>query len=215
MDTVNLEQNDSNYPLSLKKQLGEDAPKALTAIGNIDILRYNSTGLFCSQKCPGNLILKTYDLAQIFRQAGMTVIGGFHSPMERECLSILLRGTQPVIFCPAKNINGMRIKKEHKKPLEEGRLLFLSPFDETQPRISAKRAHYRNLFVAAMSAAVFITHAEPSSKTEELCRQIISWQKPIYTFSSDYNQNLIEMGVRPVNMDNISEWANILETYSK
>jgi hypothetical protein len=50
MDTVNLQQNDSNYPLSLKKkQLGEDAPKALTTIGNIDILRHNSTALFCSK----------------------------------------------------------------------------------------------------------------------------------------------------------------------
>jgi len=30
------------------------------------------------------------------------------------------------------------------------------------------------------------------------------------TYSSDYNKNLIEMGARPVNMDNVSLWANIL-----
>jgi len=212
MDTVNLQQNDSNYPLSLKKQLGEDAPKALTTIGNIDILRHNSTALFCSQKCPGDLILKTFDLAQIFRHAGMTVIGGFHSPMERECLSILLRGTQPVIFCPAKNINGMRIKKEYKKPLEEGRLLFLSPFEENQRRISVKTSHYRNLFVATLSAVVFVAHAGPASKTESFCREILSWQKPICTFDSDYNKNLIEMGAQQVNMENVSEWAKFLVT---
>lgn len=81
--------------------------------------------------------------------------------------------------------------------------------DENQRRISAKRSHYRNLFVAAMSAAVFVIHAEPSSKTEELCRRIISWQKPIYTFESDYNKNLIKIGAQPVNMDNVSGWANI------
>jgi hypothetical protein len=46
--------------------------------------------------------------------------------MERECLTILLRGTQTVIVCPARSINGMRIKKEYEKPLKEGRLLFLS-----------------------------------------------------------------------------------------
>jgi hypothetical protein len=55
-----------------------------------------------------------------------------------------------------------------------------------------------------MSASIFITHAESSRKTEELCRQIISWQKPVYTFESDYNKNLIEMGARPVNIDNVS-----------
>jgi len=210
MDTVNLQCNDSNYPPPLKKHLGKDAPDIITGLGNIDILRHNSTALFCSAKCPGDLILKTYDLAQIFRQAGMTVIGGFHSPMEQECLAILLRGTQPVIICPARNINGTRIKKEYKKPLNDGRLLFLSPFKENQRRISVKTSHYRNLFVAALSSVVFVAHAGPGSKTEAFCRKILSWQKPIYTFDSDYNKNLIEMGAQPVKMANVSDWANFL-----
>jgi hypothetical protein len=61
-----------------------------------------------------------------------------------------------------------------------------------------------------MSAAIFVVHAGPSSKTEAFCKEILSWQKPIYTFDSDYNKNIIEMGARPVNMDNVSLWANIL-----
>lgn len=215
LDTVNIQQKDANYPSALNKHLGEDAPKALTAIGYVDILRHNSTALFCSQKCPGDLILKTYDLAQIFRQAGMTVIGGFHSPMERECLSILLRGTQTVIVCPAKNINNMRINKEYKKPLKDGRLLFLSPFEENQRRISVKTSHYRNLFVAALSAVVFVAHAGPSSKTEAFCKEILSWQKPIYTFESDYNKNLIEMGAQPVKPENVSEWSTFVAAYNE
>ncbi|MBW1703084.1 MAG: DNA-processing protein DprA [Deltaproteobacteria bacterium] len=209
MDTANLKKNNLNYPSSLNKHMGEDAPKTLFAIGNVDILRHNSTGLFCSQKCPGDLILKTYDLAQIFRHAGVTVIGGFHSPMERECLSILLRGTQPVIFCPAKNINGMLIKKEYKKPLEEGRLLFLSPFEENHRRISVKTSYYRNLFVATLSDVIFVAHAGPSSKTEAFFKEILSWQKPIYTFDSDYNKNLIEMGAQPVKPENVSDWEKM------
>ena len=140
----------------------------------------------------------------------MTVISGFHSPMERECLTILLRGTQPVIICPARSINNMRINKEYKKPLKDRRLLFLSPFEENQRRISAKRSHYRNLFVAALSPVIFVAHAGPSSKTEAFCKEILSWQKPIYTFDSDYNKNLIKIGARPVNMDNVSEWGNFL-----
>ena len=178
------------------------------AIGNLDILHHNSTAFFCSTKCLGNLIVKTYDIAQILRDAGMTVISGFHSPMERESLTILLRGTQPVIICPARSINNMRINKEYKKPLKDGQLLFLSPFDKNQQRISAKSSHYRNLFVAAMSAVIFVAHAGPGSKTEAFCKKIISWQKPIYTFESDYNKNLIKMYARPVNMDNVSRWVN-------
>ena len=201
MDTVNLDKQYPNYPSALKKYMGEDVPKALTSIGNLDILRHNSTAFFCSAKCPGDLIVKTYDIAQILRDAGMTVISGFHSPMERECLTILLRGAQPVIICPARSIKNMRINKEYKKPLKDRRLLFLSPFDENQRRISAKRSHYRNLFVAAMSAVIFVVHAGPGSKTESFCKEILSWQKPIYTFDSDYNKNLIKIGARPVNIE--------------
>ena len=215
MDTVNLQCNDSNYPPPLKKHLGKDAPDIITGLGNIDILRHNSTALFCSAKCAGDLILKTYDLAQIFRQAGMTVIGGFHSLMERECLAILLRSKQPVIVCPARNIQNMRIRKEYRKPLDDGRLLFLSPFKENKRRIFVKTSHYRNLFVAALSSVVFVAHAGPRSKTEVFCREILSWQEPIYTFDSEYNKNLIEMGAHPVNMDNVSEWANFLGTYNE
>jgi predicted Rossmann fold nucleotide-binding protein DprA/Smf involved in DNA uptake len=213
MDTINLKKSDPNYPSALKQHLGKEAPHTITAIGNLDILRNNSTAFFCSTKCPGNLIVKTYDIAQLLRDADMTVISGFHSPMERECLTILLRGAQPVILCPARSINNMRINKEYKKPLKDGRLLFLSLFDENQQRISAKSSHYRNLFVAAMSAVIFVVHASPDSKTEAFCKKIISWQKPIYTFESDYNSNLIEMGALPVNMDNVSGWANLFAAY--
>ncbi|MCK5544514.1 MAG: DNA-processing protein DprA [Desulfobulbaceae bacterium] len=209
MDTISLKKNNPNYPSVLQQHLVKDSPDKITAIGNLDILRHNSTAFFCSTKCPGDLIVKTYDIAQILRHAGMTVVSGFHSPMERECLTILLRGAQPAIICPARSINNMRINKEYKKPLKDGQLLFLSPFDENQQRISAKRSHYRNLFVVALSAAVFVAHAGPGSKTEAFCKEIRTWQKPIYTFESDYNKNLIKMGARSVNMDNVSEWASL------
>jgi hypothetical protein len=83
-----------NLSSALQQHLDKDVPDTITAIGNLDILSHNSTSLFCSTKYPGDLIVKTYDIAQILRDAGMTVISGFHSPMERECLSILLRVTR-------------------------------------------------------------------------------------------------------------------------
>jgi len=172
--TVNFHKDNPNFPSALKDHLRDDAPQNIALFGNPDILSHQSMALFCSVKCPGTLILHTYDMAQILRETGMTVIGGFHSPMEQECLTILLRGEQPIIVCPARGIEGMRIKKEFKKPLENGQLLILSPFNENQRRPTVKTTHYRNLFVAALTHIIFVAHAEPSSKTEELCRQILS-----------------------------------------
>jgi predicted Rossmann fold nucleotide-binding protein DprA/Smf involved in DNA uptake len=64
----------------------EYKPGELAMIGNAAILDRPKISLFCSAKCPGKLILDTYDLAKKFRERGVTVISGFHSPMEEECL---------------------------------------------------------------------------------------------------------------------------------
>jgi predicted Rossmann fold nucleotide-binding protein DprA/Smf involved in DNA uptake len=105
LSVARLQHSDSGYPTVLREYLSGRVPKTLTALGNFDILQRKKLALFCSVKCPGALILQTYDLARALRDAGVAVIGSFHSPMEKECLTLLLRGTQPVIVCPARSID--------------------------------------------------------------------------------------------------------------
>ena len=198
MDHIRFDRSDAAYPTALNHYLGKDAPLSVAALGNLEILKHNKLALFCSVKCPEKLILQTHDLAHALVQAGVTVMGGFHSPVEKECLRILLRGSQPVILCPARSLKKMRIPKEWKKPLDEGRLLFLSPFPENRHRSDTQMALYRNRFVAGLADRVFISYAGPSSKTEQFCREILSWQKPVYTFSHASNENLITLGARPL-----------------
>jgi predicted Rossmann fold nucleotide-binding protein DprA/Smf involved in DNA uptake len=198
MKIAQLYKYESNYPSALQDYLGDHAPESISSIGNLNLLSHKTLALFCSVRCPGSLILQTYDLAQQLRQVGITVIGGFHSPMERECLTILLRGIQPVIICPARSLRGMRIRKEYKKPLEEGRLLLLSPFADNQRRATLQMALYRNQLVAALADQIFVAYAEPHSKTDQFCRDIIEWQKPLYMLKSDANLSLIALGAKPV-----------------
>ena len=203
MDIRYLHRNDPDYPVSLYKILGQNAPISIAVRGNPEILQNRMIALFCSVKCPGRLILKTYDLFQELRHTGLTVIGGFHSSMERECLTILLRGAQPIIICLARSIERMRIPSEYREPLTAGRLLLISPFMERPRRPSVKTTIYRNQLVAALADRVFVAYAEPSGKTESLCREIVSWQKPLYTLESDYNANIIALGAEPVATDSI------------
>ncbi len=58
------------------------------ARGNRAILQRKKLALFCSVKCPGDLIDKTYNLVQKIRDNGICAISGFHSPVERECLAV-------------------------------------------------------------------------------------------------------------------------------
>jgi hypothetical protein len=41
---------------------------------------------------------------------------------------------------------------------------------------------------------VLVVHAAPGGKTEAFCRELVRWGKPLHTFDSPYNANLVEMG---------------------
>ena len=113
-------------------------PPETAYLGNLRLLDEPLTALFCSNRCPGDLILKTYDIARAMRDAGVPVIGGFQTPMEKECLRLLLRGEQPVVVCPSRGINNMRIPRDWRPALDDGRLLVLSPFPATARRPTAE-----------------------------------------------------------------------------
>ena len=162
--------------------------------GNLSLLDEPLTALFCSNRCPGDLILKTYDLARAMRDAGVPIIGGFQTPMERECLRLLLRGEQPVVVCPSRGIDNMRIPRDWRPVLDGGRLLVLSPFPATARRPTAELAAQRNDLVASLASRVFIAHAAPGSKTEAFAHRLAASGKPLLTLDSLSNANLVEMG---------------------
>ena len=168
--------------------------------GNLRLLDEPLTALFCSNRCPGDLILKTYDLARAMRDAGVPVIGGFQTPMERECLRLLLRGSQPVVVCPARGIDNMRVPRDWRAALDENRLLILSPFPSTRRRPTAELSAQRNELVTDLADQVFIAHAAPGSKTEAFARKLAASGKPLLTLDSPTNGTLVEMGARAVRM---------------
>ncbi|MDN3513282.1 MAG: DNA-processing protein DprA [Candidatus Brocadia sp.] len=198
MKIIKLHKGDPSYPTALQTYLGYDAPEFITTLGNINILRNKPLALFCSVKCPGNIILQAYDLAQHLQQTGVTVAGGFHSPVERECLTILLRGSQPIIICPARSTEDMRVPGTWRRPIDEGRLLILSPFEPKHRRITMGHGEKRNEFVAAIADRIFVVYATPGGKTEQFCQKVISRGKPLLTFNCTENTNLINMGAIPL-----------------
>lgn len=167
-------------------------------MGQPEILQRPTVALFCSARCPGALIVGAYDLAQALRQAGVAVIGGFHTPVERECLRVLLRGPAPVIVCPARGLEWLRLPAAYRRPLAEGRLLLLSPFAGGERRATAELAEQRNRVVAALAGHVVVAHAAPGGKTEALCREVVAWGRPLATLASSANAHLVALGARPL-----------------
>lgn len=176
-------------------------------IGANNILLRTRLALFCSVKCPGELILKLFDLAKGLRDSEVGVISGFHAPMDKECFDIRLRGRGPIAWCPARSIEGMRLKPAYKKAVKEGRLLILSPFAAKQHRMSKEGAEVRNRFVASLAERVFVAYAATGSKTEAVCREVVAAGKPLFTFESKYTQNLLALGAKVSTMDDTAKQA--------
>ena len=175
------------------------------AIGNIDVLNGNLLGFFCSVKCPGNIILKTYDLSRSLRDAGISIISGFHSPIEKDVFDLLLKGSQLLVICPARSIENMRIPNAWKEAIDNGRLLVLSHFKKKHKRVTASLSDQRNRLVALLARYVFLPYAAPGSRSENLCKDIIRSGKQILTFEDEANQPLIAMGAKPIRVEDLGK----------
>ena len=200
-----ITQRDPNYPAQLRGYLKTEAPETIWARGNVALLtdreaRLNGDlwALFCSSRCPAQIILKAHELAQQFRASGVPTIGGYHSPVEKECLRVLLRGSQPIILCPARSIENMRLSPAWKGALAEGRLLLLSAFDSNHRRSTAALAGQRNAFVAALADKICIAHASKGSKTLQFAQQVSEWGKPLFTFDTPANRSLFQCGAQRI-----------------
>ena len=205
MPIEHITQTDPNYPEQLKKYLHTEAPETTWVWGDINLLKGCDAcqhgelwALFCSSKCPGEILLKTHDLAQRFRRLGKSTIGGFHSPVEKECLRVLLRGEQPVIICPARSVENMRLKPEWKRALSENRLLILSIFACKFRRSTVELARQRNKFVAALADKILVAHAAEGSRTLEFAKTVAEWGKPLFTFDTKANRSLLQLGAQPI-----------------
>ncbi len=180
MTALTLTAADARYPVRLRERLGDAAPAQLSALGNLALLALPKTALFCSARCPGAAILRAYDQAAHWRDTGRCIISGFHSPVEQECLRILLRGTPPLILCPARSLP-QRIPEDWRAPLAAGRLLILSAFAAAEKRVTTELATRRNEFVAALADEACFAHITPGGQTERLTHRLTEWRVPFST----------------------------------
>ena len=166
-----------DYPPALRRCSDGGGPPAVAARGNLRTLDRRLIGFFCSVRSPGDAILKTYDLAQALRSADVTIIGGFQSPMEKECMDLLLRGSASVVVCPARGLGRMRIPKGWKKPLAEGRLLLLSFFDDRIRRPTLSIAGTRNNHIAALADRLLDRARRKGRQDRTVMQGCARWRK--------------------------------------
>ena len=141
------------------------------SIGNIELLKNQKTAFLCSRKVSASAVLKCYDWAIEQREKGVCVISGFHSQIEKDVLHYLLKGQQPIILVLARGLIE-KLEPEFEKPLEQGRLLIISPFEKSIKRVTEQTAEIRNKMMVELADNITIGYARAGGQLEKLLTMI-------------------------------------------
>lgn len=177
----------------------------MQCVGAKGLLSTARVALMCSSRCPGTIIVKALDLALALRDSAATVVSGFHTSMEKECLATLLRGRHPVIVCPARSVEKMRVPTAWKDAIAAGGLLVASPFEPRHRRVTAQLAEERNRFVVSLADEVIVAHASPGGKLERLCAEIAVAGKQLWTLDDPANSHLLALGASMIRLDAVAK----------
>jgi hypothetical protein len=159
-------------------------------------------------------VLSSLDTSLTIQILSIPTIGGFQTPIEKDCLEILLNGSQPVTVCPARGVGSIdrqRLPASWRRALDEGRLTLLSPFGPEVKRPTKALAAQRNAFVLERAAALLVLHASPGGQTEALAQSALAAGKSVVTLDHPANAHLVALGARPVTPDDawFREWAKL------
>jgi hypothetical protein len=138
-------------------------------IGNYELLQLHKTAFLCSRKVPASVVLKCYDWAIEQRGKGNCIISGFHSQLEKDVLHYLLKGKQPIIIALARGLKE-KLDPEFQKPMEQGRLLIITPFDKKVKRVTEQTAATRNKTMIELADNISIGYASAGGQLEKLLK---------------------------------------------
>jgi predicted Rossmann fold nucleotide-binding protein DprA/Smf involved in DNA uptake len=195
--------SDPEYPRRVSRRLGDDAPSLLHVVGDGSVLNTIELALLCSVSCPGSVIIKTFDAIRDIRDAGIVIAGGFHSPMERDCLHFLLRGPQHAVLSPAYGLDTLCIGGDEQAALIEGRLIVVSVFEVDVLKATPEAAVRRNQFVSATADVLLVPYAVAGGKVEYEVQQAIARGQTVLTFDDRENAHLLAHGAIPVAADGV------------
>ncbi|MCX6326796.1 MAG: DNA-binding protein [Bacteroidia bacterium] len=136
-------------------------------LGNEMLLKLPKTAFLCSRKIPASAVIKCFDWAIEQREKGNCVISGFHSQIEKDVFHYLFKGKQPIIIVLARGLKEKMVP-ELQNPLNEGRLLIITPFDKSTKRVTEQTAELRNKMMIELADSITVGYASSGGQIEKL-----------------------------------------------
>jgi len=142
------------------------AEAAVKTIGNVKLLDMpEKVAFLSSRKIAPTAIMRCYEWASKVRDEARCIVGGFHSPLEKDVLKFLLRGTAPVVIVLARTL-WKRVPEELRVPVDEGRLLIVSPVSTARADVASAEA--RNRWILSNCTSFVLGSLDPVGRLSRL-----------------------------------------------
>ena len=147
-------------------------------LGNPELLDRYLVAFFASRETPEDVAKRACQWAEMICQTDKVVISGFHSPVEKEVLRILLEHKHPVVVALGRALY-KRVPPNLQQAFDEGRLLFVS--FRGYSRHSSKSSEIRNWKAAGLADEVYFTPFDRTSLLSTLHFTFEKYSKtPVY-----------------------------------
>ena len=132
----------------------------MSSLGNTDLLERHLVAFFASRSVTPEAESRCIAWAESICNTDSVVISGFHSPLEKKVLNILLKHKHPVALFLGRAMY-KRIPAEYQEAIDEGRMLIDTVRDFE--RHSWNSAQTRNWYVASIADEICLTPFDKSS----------------------------------------------------
>ena len=132
----------------------------MSSLGNTDLLERHLVAFFASRSVTPEAESRCITWAESICNTSSVVISGFHSPLEKKVLNILLEHKHPVILFLGRAMY-KRIPVEYQEAIDEGRMLIDTVRNFN--RHSWNSSQIRNWYVASIADEVYMSPFDRSS----------------------------------------------------
>lgn len=145
-----ISRSDKHYPKRLKERLHSRAPALLFGVGDIGLLDIGGLAIVGSRNADEAALRFTNILAERCAKENIAVISGDAKGIDREAMTTALDVGGTAIGVLPEGIAKPSMKREYRKPLQEGRLVLLSDLSP-DTAWSVANAMNRNKYIYALS----------------------------------------------------------------
>lgn len=189
---------DLEYPVRLKKRLGQKAPPILYGAGNKKILNTKGVAIIGSRDASSDDLDFTFKLGEKLAQSGYSVVSGAARGIDESSMLGSINADGTTIGVVADALMQKVLSKKYRDAIRNNNLVLISPY-YPDARFSAGNAMGRNKYIYVLAESSIVIHSGLKGGTWEGAKENLKngWVSLFVKQSDDThagNKKLLEMG---------------------